>query len=154
MATSAPVHGLITDRQSRLTYTLIDDRSNLQLSTTTSSPLTGVSRLESNDIDNATKVDPVIEVGTNGIVGGVVSLGEFHGKMNRQATSTKLLELLTAKKRGGYATTPSTVGSTVITISGGVTAASLGIVVGSVIQCPVRRLQQYLPKSISQDGSS
>jgi hypothetical protein len=135
MATSAPLHGPITDRQGRLTLTLIDDRSNLQLSTTTSSPLTVVSRLESVDIDNATKVDPVIEVGTNGIVGGVVNLGEFHGKFNRQATSTKLLALLTAQKPGGYATTPTTVASVVVTIAGGVTAASLGIAVGSVIQC-------------------
>jgi hypothetical protein len=127
MATNAPTHGPVTDRQGRLTYTLIDDRSNLQLSLTTTSPLTGVSRLESVDIDNATKVDPVIEVGTNGIVGGVVNLGEFHGKFNRQATSVKLLELLTAKKRGGYATTAATVGSAVITIAGGVTAASIGI---------------------------
>lgn len=135
MATSAPVHGAVTDRQGRLTLTLIDDRSNLQLSTTTSSPLTPISRLESNDIDNATKVDPVIEVGTNGIVGGVVQLGEFKGKMNRQATSTKLLALLTGIKPGGYATTPATVGSVVITIAGGVTAASIGIAVGTVIQC-------------------
>lgn len=140
MATSAPVHGPITDRQSRLTLTLIDDRSNLGLSITTSSPLTSVSRLESVDIDNATKVDPVIEVGTNGIVGGVVNLGEFHGKFNRQATSTKLLALLTAKKPGGYAITAATVGTVSITLP--VTVASLGIVVGSVIQCENSTSQQ------------
>jgi hypothetical protein len=135
MATSAPTHAAITDRQGRLTLTLINDRTNLQLSTTTTSMFTPVSRLESVDISNATKVDPVIEVGTNGIVGGVVMLGEFTGKFNRQATSTKLLGLLTGQKLGGYATTPTTAGSVVVTISGGATAASLGIAVGSVIQC-------------------
>jgi len=99
MATQAPGHGLATDRQGRLTLTSIDDRTMVATSTTTTSPLTQVSRLESNDVDNTTKVDEVVEIGTNGIVGGVVQLGQYKGKMMHQATSTKLLGLVTGKKQ-------------------------------------------------------
>lgn len=98
MATSAPSHVGVSDRQGRLTLTQIDDRSVLTLSTTTTSPLTSVSRLMSADAQNDTKVDQVIEVGTNGIVGGVAQLGEFKGKLVRNDVSSKLIGLMTAKK--------------------------------------------------------
>jgi hypothetical protein len=103
MATQAPGHGAATDRQGRLTLTSIDDKTQVTTSTTTTSPLTQVSRLESADIDNTTKVDEVVEVGTNGLVGGVVQLGSFKSKMTHQATSTKLLGLVTSKKQNATA---------------------------------------------------
>jgi len=67
-----------------------------------------VSRLDSADAGSKTKVDQVIEIGTNGIVGGVVNLGEFTGKFTRQATSTKLLGLITAAKQVASSGTTTT----------------------------------------------
>jgi hypothetical protein len=55
----------------------------------------------SSDVQNDTKVDEVVEIGTNGIVGGVAQLGEFKGKFSRYNTSSALLGLLTGKKLTG-----------------------------------------------------
>lgn len=98
MATSAPGHAAVPDRQGRLTLTMIDDTTNKTTSTSTTTPLTFVSRLMSSDVQNQTKVDQVVELGTNGIVGGVANLGSFSGKFSRYDTSSKLLGLLTGKK--------------------------------------------------------
>jgi hypothetical protein len=98
MPTSAPGHAAVTDRQGRLTLTMIDDTSITTTSTASTTPLTFVSRLMSSDVQNDTKVDQVVEVGTNGIVGGVPMLGEFKGKFSRNDTSSKLLGLVTGKK--------------------------------------------------------
>jgi len=99
MASSPPVHGILNDRQSRLSITQIDDRTVNTTSTTTTTPLTQVSRLDSADAANSTAVNPIVEIGTNGLVGGVVNLGSFKGTLNRQATSCKLLGLVTGKKQ-------------------------------------------------------
>ncbi len=96
--TSAPNHAAVTDRQGRLTLTLIDDRTENTTSTTTTSPFTFVSRLQTADAQSQTKVNEVVEVGTNGIVGGVADLGEFKGKLTRSDVNSALLGLMTAKK--------------------------------------------------------
>jgi hypothetical protein len=87
------------DRQERLTLTLIDDRTANTTSTTTTSTLVKVSRLDSSDASTQTKVDQVIEQGTNGIVGGVVHLASGKGSLSRQMVDTTALGLLTAKKQ-------------------------------------------------------
>ena len=99
MATQAPGHFSVLDRQGRLSLTVIDDLTLQTTSLVTENTLVPVSRLESADDANKTKVDQVVEIGTNAIVGGVVSLGEFTGKLTRQATSTKLLGLMSASKQ-------------------------------------------------------
>lgn len=96
--TSAPGHAAVTDRQGRLTLTLIDDRTVNTTSTGSTSPFTFVSRLATADAQSQTKVNEVIEVGTNGIVGGVAELGEFKGKLTRSDVNSALLGLMTAKK--------------------------------------------------------
>lgn len=96
--TSAPSHAAITDRQGRLTLTLIDDRTVNTTSTGTTGSLVFVSRLQSADAQSQTKVNEVIEIGTNGIVGGVAELGEFKGKLTRSDVNSALLGLMTAKK--------------------------------------------------------
>jgi hypothetical protein len=98
MPTSAPAHAAVTDRQGRLTLTLIDDYTNNTLSTQTTTTLVPVSRLQTTDAQNDTKVTEVIEIGTNGIVGGVADLGEFKGKLTRQDVNSALLGLMTGKK--------------------------------------------------------
>lgn len=95
--TSAPSHAVVTDRQGRLTLTLIDDRTVNTTSSGTTSPMTFVSRLATADAQSQTKVNEVIEIGTNGIVGGVAELGEFKGKLTRSDVNSALLGLLTAK---------------------------------------------------------
>lgn len=96
--TSAPSHAAVTDRQGRLTLTLIDDRTVNTTSTGTTSPLAFVSRLQTADAQSQTKVNEVIEIGTNGIVGGVAELGEFKGKLTRSDVNSALLGLMTGKK--------------------------------------------------------
>lgn len=97
-STAAPSHAAVTDRQGRLTLSMIDDRTLNTTSTGTSSTLVTVSRLQTMDAQSDTKVNEVIEIGTNGIVGGVVELGEFKGKITRQDVNSALLGLMTAKK--------------------------------------------------------
>lgn len=96
--TSAPSHAAVTDRQGRLTLTMIDDRTINTTSSTTTSPFTFVSRLSTADAQSQTKVNEVTEIGTNGIVGGVAELGEFKGKLTRSDVNSALLGLMTAKK--------------------------------------------------------
>ena len=96
--TSAPSHAAVTDRQGRLTLTLIDDRTVNTTSTGTTSSFTFVSRLQTADAQSQTKVNEVIEIGTNGIVGGVAELGEFKGKLTRSDVNSALLGLMTGKK--------------------------------------------------------
>ncbi len=98
IATAAPSHAAVTDRQGRLTLSLINDRTLNTTSTGSTSTLAAVSRLQTADAQNDTKVTEVIEIGTNGIVGGVVELGEFKGKITRQDVNSALLGLMTAKK--------------------------------------------------------
>lgn len=98
VSTAAPSHAAVTDRQGRLTLSMIDDRTLNTTSTGTGSTLAVVSRLQTMDAQNDTKVNQVIEIGTNGIVGGVVELGEFKGKITRQDVNSALLGLMTAKK--------------------------------------------------------
>lgn len=97
MATTAPGHAAITDRQGRLTLTMIDDVTLTTTSTGTTSTLVFVSRLMSADQNSNTKIDQVVEIGTNGIVGGVAELGSYTGKFQRNDTSSKLLGLITGK---------------------------------------------------------
>lgn len=96
---SAPTHVPVVDQQGRLSISVIDDTTIVANSTTTTSPLTFLSRLTTNDQNDSTKVAEKIEIGTNGIVGGVASLPSFKGKLDREDVSTKLLGLLTAKKQ-------------------------------------------------------
>lgn len=105
MATSAPGHAAISDIQGRLTLTMIDDRTQVTTSTGTTTPLTFVSRLMSNDNTSDTKIDQVVEIGTNGIVGGVPQLGKYTGKFSRNDTSSKLLGLITGKMLTGASQT-------------------------------------------------
>lgn len=99
MATSAPAHAGMNDRQGRLSLTMIDDRTLNTTSTTSTTPLTPVARLESSDAANATKVDQILEIGAGGIVGGVAHLGSYKGSFNRNAVNLALLGLLTSKKQ-------------------------------------------------------
>ncbi len=96
--TVAPSHAAVTDRQGRLTLSMIDDRTLTATTATTATTFIPVSRLSTADAQNDTKVTEVIEIGTNGIVGGVADLGEFKGKLSRQDVNSALLGLMTAKK--------------------------------------------------------
>lgn len=104
MATSAPGHAAVTDVQGRLTMTMIDDVTQVTTSTGTTTPLTFVSRLMSADASPDTKITEVVEIGTNGIVGGVADLGIYKGKFSRYDTSSKLLGLVTGKHLTGSST--------------------------------------------------
>lgn len=96
---SAPLHAPVLDSQGRLTISLVDDPTIVTASTGTTTPLTYVSRLSTQDADHSTKVTQKVEIGTNGIVGGVAALSEFKGKLTREDVNCALLGLLTGKKQ-------------------------------------------------------
>lgn len=98
---SAPLHAPVVDSQGRLTISLVDDPTVATSSTGTTTTLTYVSRLSTQDADMSTKITQKVEIGTNGIVGGVAGLSEFKGKLVREDVNTALLGLLTGKKQSG-----------------------------------------------------